>query len=186
MTTAQQPNHGKLVKQLLLLVVGMFGFGFAMVPLYEVFCEITGINGKTSDTAAIYSDQVVDMDRQITIQFVSVVKRGMPWQFEPQVTEMKVNPGQIYHTAWIAKNTSDKDLTGQAIPSIAPGQAALYLNKTECFCFNEQKLKANEEVEMPLVFFIDEDVPEDVTTLTLSYSLFNITDKTKTDSVTGQ
>ena len=179
-------QDGKLVKQLLLLVVGMFGFGFAMVPLYEVFCEITGINGKTSDKAAIYSEQVVNTDRQITIQFVSVIKRGMPWQFEPQVTEMTVNPGQIYKTAWIAKNTSDKDLTGQAIPSIAPGQAALYLNKTECFCFNEQKLKAHEEVEMPLVFFIDEDVPEDVTTLTLSYSLFNITDKTKTDSVTGQ
>ncbi|MEL0034952.1 MAG: cytochrome c oxidase assembly protein, partial [Gammaproteobacteria bacterium] len=134
----------------------------------------------------IYSQQTVNQEREITIQFVSVVKRGMPWQFEPQVTSMKVNPGQIYHTAWVAKNISDKDLTGQAIPSIAPGQAALYLNKTECFCFNEQKLKAREEVEMPLVFFIDEDVPEDVTTLTLSYSLFNITDKVQTAGAAAQ
>lgn len=184
--TTQAPNHGKLVKQLLLLVVGMFGFGFAMVPLYEVLCEITGLNGKTSDTAAIYSEQSVNQEREITIQFVSVIKRGMPWQFEPQVASMKVNPGQIYQTAWIAKNVSDKDLTGQAIPSIAPGQAALYLNKTECFCFNEQKLKAREQIEMPLVFFIDEDVPEDVTTLTLSYSLFNITDKAQTAGAAAQ
>jgi cytochrome c oxidase assembly protein subunit 11 len=110
----------------------------------------------------------------------------MPWEFSPVVSQMTVNPGQIYHTAFIAKNVSNKDLVGQAVPSIAPGQAALYLNKTECFCFNHQPLKAREEVEMPLTFFIDEDVPEGVTTLTLSYSLFNITDQQETKEVAAR
>ena len=184
--SATKQDNATVIKKLLLLVVAMFGFGFAMVPMYDVFCEITGINGKTRDSAAIYSEQAVNSDRQITIQFVSVIKRGMPWEFTPKVTEMTVNPGQIYQTSFIAKNVSNEDLTGQAIPSIAPGQAALYLNKTECFCFNKQPLKAREEVEMPLVFFIDEDVPEDVTTLTLSYSLYNITEQQETTEVTGQ
>lgn len=184
--TEHAPDNGKVVKRLLLLVVAMFGFGFAMVPLYDVFCEITGINGKTRNEVAVYQNQGVNSEREITIQFVSVIKRGMPWEFEPVVSEMKVNPGQIYQTSFIARNVSSEDLTGQAIPSIAPGLAALYLNKTECFCFNEQKLKANEEIEMPLVFFIDEDVPEDVTTLTLSYSLYNITEKQKTAETTAQ
>ena len=182
----KKQDNATLIKKLLLMVVAMFGFGFAMVPMYEVFCEITGINGKTRDEAAVFTERAVDSDRQIKIQFMSVIKRGMPWEFEPQVTEMTVSPGQIYQTAWVARNVSNQDLTGQAIPSIAPGQAALYLNKTECFCFNRQPLKAREEVEMPLVFFIDEDIPEDVTTLTLSYSLYNITDQQETAGVTGQ
>ena len=182
---SKKPDNSIVIKKLLLLVVAMFGFGFAMVPMYEVFCEITGINGKTSNQASIYQDQQVDKQRQVTIQFVSVIKRGMPWQFEPEVTEMTVYPGEIYKTSFIARNISDDDLTGQAIPSIAPGSAALFLNKTECFCFNEQKLKANESIEMPLVFFIDKDIPEGVETLTLSYSLYNITNKQQENAVTA-
>ncbi|MBT8450263.1 MAG: cytochrome c oxidase assembly protein [Gammaproteobacteria bacterium] len=180
-----KPNNTIVVKKLLFLVVAMFGFGFAMVPIYDVFCEITGINGKTSNNAAIYQGQEVDEERKITIQFVSVIKRGMPWEFQPEVTEMTVSPGQIYQTSFLAKNVSDNDLTGQAIPSIAPGNAALYLNKTECFCFNEQKLLANQSIEMPLVFFIDKDIPEGVHTLTLSYSLYNITDKQQENAVSA-
>lgn len=174
---SKKPDNSIVIKKLLVLVVAMFGFGFAMVPMYDVFCEITGINGKTSGEASVYQEQNVNNERQITIQFVSVIKRGMPWEFQPVVSEMTVNPGQIYQTSFIARNISDNDLTGQAIPSIAPGNAALYLNKTECFCFNEQKLKAKESIDMPLVFFIDEDIPEEVTTLTLSYSLYNISNK---------
>ena len=178
-------DNSVVIKKLLFLVVAMFGFGFAMVPMYEVFCEITGINGKTSNEAAIYQAQEINQERTVTIQFVSVIKRGMPWEFQPVVSEMTVYPGQIYQTSWIAKNVSDTNLTGQAIPSIAPGQAALYLNKTECFCFNEQPLLANQSVEMPLVFFIDKDIPEGVDTLTLSYSLYNITDTQQENAVTA-
>ena len=182
----QKADNSIVIKKLLFLVVAMFGFGFAMVPLYEVFCEITGLNGKTSSDAAIYQAQEVNTGRQVTIQFVSVIKRGMPWEFQPEVAEMTVNPGQIYQTSFIAKNISESDLTGQAIPSIAPGNAALFLNKTECFCFNEQMLQANQSIEMPLVFFIDKDLPADVHTLTLSYSLYNITNQQEQNAVTAQ
>jgi cytochrome c oxidase assembly protein subunit 11 len=173
----QIQQNNKIIKRLLLLVVGMFGFGFAMVPIYDVFCEITGINGKPSNVAAVYEESQIDLSREITIQFVASVKRGMPWEFKPEVSEMKVHPGQVYKTSFYAKNLSNKKVTGQAIPSVAPGLAAIYMNKTECFCFNQQHLNGEEEIDMPLVFFIDKDIPDDIRTLSLSYSLFNITEQ---------
>lgn len=165
------------------MVVIMFGFGYAMVPLYDVFCEITGINGKTSNVAAVQNDVQIDTDRELTIQFVASVKRGMPWEFKPAVSSLKIHPGEIYQTSFHAHNMSADNITGQAIPSVAPGQAALYMNKTECFCFRQQHLKGDEEVEMPLTFFIDKDIPADIKTLTLSYSMFNITGQTITDNL---
>lgn len=173
MTELQQRNS-KTIKRLLLVVVGMFAFGFALVPLYDVFCEITGINGKTSNTASLTYNGSIDIDREIVIQFVTSVKRGMPWEFKPNVSQLKVHPGQMYKTHFYARNLSSRQITGQAIPSVAPGQAALYLRKTECFCFDKQVLEGHEEIEMPLTFFIDKDIPDGIKTLTLSYSLFNI------------
>jgi len=169
-------QNSKLIKKLLLLVVGMFGFGFAMVPLYDVLCKVTGLNGKTSNVAAVVVDTTIDKERTLKIQFVASVSRGMPWEFRPDVNELLIHPGQVYRTNFYAHNLSPTEIVGQAIPSIAPGQAAIYMNKTECFCFSQQTLKANEEVEMPLVFFIDKDIPDDVKTLTLSYSMFNTSD----------
>jgi cytochrome c oxidase assembly protein subunit 11 len=183
--TDQRKNNAKVIRLLVLLVVGMFGFGFAMVPLYAVFCDITGINGKTSNVAAVRLDDTVDTSREITIQFVANIKRGMPWEFKPEVSEMKVHPGEMYQTSFFAKNLSSHDITGQAIPSVAPGAAALYLNKTECFCFNQQFLAGNEQIDMPMVFFIDKDIPKDIKTLTLSYSLYNISDQVETKSETA-
>jgi len=181
--TEQGQQNSKIVKRLLLLVVGMFGFGFAMVPLYDVLCEITGINGKTSNVAAVYSeDEKEKTEREITVQFVASIKRGMPWEFKPSVAKMNVVPGVVYKTSFYAHNLSNDNITGQAIPSVAPGLAALYFNKTECFCFNQQYLKGQEDVDMPLVFFIDKDIPDDVKTLTLSYSMFNITEQVKAPS----
>ena len=109
----------------------------------------------------------------------------MPWEFKPEVSKLTVVPGVMYKTNFYAHNLSSEDVVGQAIPSVAPGIAALYFNKTECFCFNQQFLKGNEEVDMPLVFFIDKDIPDDVKTLTLSYSMFNITEQTKTQNATA-
>jgi cytochrome c oxidase assembly protein subunit 11 len=184
--TEQAQQNSKVIKRLLLVVVGMFGFGFAMVPLYDVLCDITGINGKTSNVAAVYSDnEQSKTEREITIQFVASVKRGMPWEFKPTVAKLTVVPGVKYQTSFYARNLSTEAVTGQAIPSVAPGMAALYFNKTECFCFNQQFLKGNEDVDMPLVFFIDKDIPDDVKTLTLSYSMFNITDQIKTQNSTA-
>ncbi len=172
-------NNKRLTTRLIGVVAGMFLFGFALVPLYDVFCEITGINGKTRGQA-IYKKAAVDKSRLVTISFIANVNRGMPWEFKPLVTSMKVHPGELNEVKFYAKNRSSKDIIGQSVPSVSPGQAALYLNKTECFCFDQQTLLAGQEIEMPMKFYIDADIPEDVTQLTLSYQLFNITDAVNT------
>ena len=153
MTELQRQNT-KIIKRLLFIVVGMFGFGFAMVPLYDVFCDITGINGKTRSVASSINDAQVDKSRELTVQFVASVKRGMPWEFKPAVSEMKVHPGEIYKTSFFARNLSADNITGQAIPSVAPGQAALYMNKTACFCFNSQHLKAMKKLKCHWYFLL--------------------------------
>ena len=131
--TEQAQQNSKIIKRLLLLVVGMFAFGFAMVPIYDVLCEITGINGKTSNVAAVFTESQVTTEREITVQFVASVKRGMPWEFKPEITKINVVPGVMYKTSFYAHNLSSEDVVGQAIPSVAPGRAAIYFNKTECF-----------------------------------------------------
>ncbi|WP_448212563.1 cytochrome c oxidase assembly protein [Colwellia sp. MEBiC06753] len=175
MTKTPEQNIQKTVKKLVLVVFAMFGFGFAMVPLYDVFCDITGLNGKTADTAAQVNDKGIDESREITVQFISHLAKGIPWQFEPMITEIKVHPGEMKLVKFYAKNESTRDIIGQAVPSVSPGQAALYFQKIECFCFNHQPLKANEAVEMALQFYVDPELPEHISTLTLSYTLFDIT-----------
>lgn len=170
-------THTKTVRKLVLAVFAMFGFGFALVPLYDVFCEVTGLNGKTNDTAATYNADGIDTSREVTVQFISRIAKDMPWTFEPMMAEIKVHPGERKLVKFYAKNDSTIDRIGQAVPSVSPGQAAVYLQKIECFCFNHQPLKASEDVEMALQFYVDPDLPEDVKTLTLSYTLYDITAK---------
>lgn len=162
-------------KKLLLVVIGMFGFGFALVPLYDVFCDITGLNGKPENTAAEYKVDAIDTSRLITVQFISRTTQGIPWRFEPQVNQVKVHPGERKVVQFYAKNNADSDIIGQAIPSVSPGLAAAYFQKIECFCFNHQPLQAKEEVYMPLQFFLDPELPDDINTVTLSYTLYDIT-----------
>ncbi|MEW6984284.1 cytochrome c oxidase assembly protein [Colwelliaceae bacterium 6471] len=175
MPTTQKVNTTKTVKKLVLVVFAMFGFGFALVPLYDVFCDITGLNGKTSTTAARVNEDGVDESRTITVQFISRTAKGIPWQFEPMINEVKVHPGEMKLVKFYAKNESLKDIVGQAVPSVSPGQAAIYFQKIECFCFNSQPLKASEDVEMALQFYVDAELPEDISTITLSYTLYDIT-----------
>ncbi|MFD2167309.1 cytochrome c oxidase assembly protein [Thalassotalea euphylliae] len=175
MSQASEQNVQKTVKKLVLVVFAMFGFGFAMVPLYDVFCDITGLNGKTADTAAEVNDQGIDESRMVTVQFISHLAKGIPWQFEPMVREIQVHPGETKVVKFYAKNESNQGIIGQAVPSVSPGQAALYFNKIECFCFNHQPLKANEDIEMALQFYVDPELPADISTLTLSYTLYDIT-----------
>jgi cytochrome c oxidase assembly protein subunit 11 len=175
-TTEQvQQKSQKTVKKLLLIVFAMFGFGFAMVPLYDVFCDITGLNGKTSDTAASYDVDGVDTKRIVKVQFISRTAKGIPWKFEPMINEISVHPGEMKLVKFYAKNISTTDIVGQAVPSVSPGKAAIYFHKIECFCFNNQPLKANEDVEMALQFYVDPELPEEVSTLTLSYTLYDVT-----------
>lgn len=168
------PNSA-LVTKLLLIVVGMFGFGFALVPLYDVFCDITGINGKTSETAAVYYDGQVDKSRTITVEFITRTHTGMPWEFRAQTQSVKVHPGELNMVEFYVRNPAVKAMVAQAIPSVTPGQAALYLNKTECFCFNSQPLAAGAESLMPMRFYVDPQLPEDIHFFTVQYTLFDVT-----------
>ena len=183
MKQPQSKSNQKLVGMLLLGAVGMFGFGFALVPLYDVLCDALGINGKTQSTASVYKPVTVDKNRTVTIEFVSQVQSDMPWEFTPQMNSMQVHPGELIRTHFVAKNLSAKHIVGQAIPSVSPGQGAAYFNKTECFCFNQQVLAATATADLPLIFYVDPDLPESISTLTLSYTLYNITDKSYAGSV---
>lgn len=167
----------KTVKKLILVVFAMFGFGFALVPLYNVFCDITGLNGKTATTVAKTNENGIDKSRMITVQFISRTANGMPWTFEPMINEVKVHPGEVKLVKFYAKNESLNDIVGQAVPSVSPGQAAVYFQKIECFCFNQQPLKAHQDVEMALQFYVDTELPDEVSTITLSYTLYDITAK---------
>ena len=165
----------RIVKRLLLVVVGMFGFGFAMVPLYDVICDITGLNGKTSGRYA-EAEPVPVEDRKITVQFMAQNSEGMSWYFEHNDAQVTVSPGEVKVVSYKVRNPNAYAMVGQAIPSVAPNEAAQYLMKLECFCFQEQPLAPGEEVDMAIRFFVDENIPEKITKLTLSYSLFDITD----------
>ena len=168
-TRNSQRKHTAL---LLMVAVGMFGFAFALVPLYETFCELTGLNGKTSGQVAYEAPQAPLDDRLVTIQFLAQVGNGMPWEFRPMERQLLVRPGTRYTTEFYVRNRASQPVTGQAIPSVSPGLAASHLHKTECFCFTQQQLDGGEEMEMPVTFFIDTDLPEDINTLSLSYTLF--------------
>jgi cytochrome c oxidase assembly protein subunit 11 len=174
-----KPNNSKVVKKLVFMVLAMFGFGFALVPLYDVFCDITGLNGKTNNAAVVYADDGIDTSRMITVQFITRMAKGIPWKFEPVINEISVHPGEMKFVNFYAKNESQHDITGQAVPSVSPGIAAGYFQKIECFCFTQQPLKGGEEVEMGLQFYVDLDLPAEINTLTLSYTLYDISEKTE-------
>jgi len=161
--------------KLSLIPVLMFGFGFALVPLYDVFCDITGINGKTGRVEASTIDvNQVDNSRTIEVRFLASTHTGLPWSFEPTVTKMEVHPGKLYEAIYRVRNTVDMSTTGQAVPSVSPGLAAQHFNKTECFCFTQQELAGLESRDMPLRFIIDSAISEDIQQITLSYTFFSV------------
>jgi len=155
----------------------MFGFGYLLVPLYDIFCEITGLNGKTGrlDETTIAARYQPDTSRLVTVQFVANNNLGMPWEFRPLAPSMQVYPGKVYAATFSARNPTMQDMVGQAVPSVAPGKAGRYFNKTECFCFSQQPLAAGETKTMPLRFIVDPNLPATVTTLTLAYTMFDVT-----------
>lgn len=171
----QEPQNNRLVLKLLAIVLGMFGFGFALVPLYDVFCDLTGLNGKTSQTAAVYQAVDIDESRLITVEFITHINTGMSWRFEAQTQQVKVHPGQLSMVEFTARNPTARAIVGQAVPSVSPGTAALYLNKTECFCFEQQILQAGEQVTMPMRFYVDPQIPKNITYFTVQYTLYDVT-----------
>lgn len=165
----------KLVFKLVAMTFVMFLFGFAMVPLYDVFCDLTGLGGKVDLVAAqVDENVVVDRSRTVKIEFVASLGPIAAWEFHPEVTSMRVHPGELNKTSFYAHNLTTHATTAQAVPSIAPGTAVEYLHKIECFCFTTQSFGPDEARDMPLVFTISPDLPDYIDTMTLSYTFYTV------------
>ncbi len=160
------------LKYLIVLTLVMFGFGFAMVPLYNVLCETTGLNGKTSGYSAL-STAPIDVSRTIDVQFLATDNSELPWTFIPLIKEVTVYPGENKEVAFYAKNNSGHTMTVQSIPSVTPGISAKYLRTTECIGVERQTFKNNEARDIPVLFHIDPQLPKNINTITISYTLFD-------------
>lgn len=165
-------EHNSLTRRLLLLAAAMFGFGFLLVPLYDVFCEITGFGGRTNATAAVV-EEAPDLSREIRVEFMTTVNSYAPFEFAADVDSMVVHPGKMYFATFTAKNLTLDDKVAQAVPSVAPISAAEHFTKIECFCFTSQEFAANEARAMPLQFIVNPDLPEYVDTITLQYTFYD-------------
>lgn len=166
--------NGLMLRKLLVIAVAMFGFGYALIPIYKQICELTGINvltPKDIDLKEVKNSQI-DTTREVTIEFDANTQG--PWRFRPTVSSIKVHPGEMAQVVYEVVNKQSYKMDAQAIPSYAPQQATAYFKKMDCFCFKQQTLEANEARQMPVTFFIDPALPKDVKTITLSYTFFEV------------
>jgi len=176
----RQRAIARTTRRLLLAAGLMFGFGFALVPLYNVMCEVVGLNGKSSNLTGAASapqdpvSQPPGVGRKVTVEFVANTNADLAWDFQPKVARMKVRVGETAEAVYVARNRAAHEVTGQAIPSVAPGLAAKHFHKIECFCFTEQKLAAGEQKDMTVRFRIDPQINGDVRTVTLAYTFFDL------------
>ncbi|MCK4841899.1 MAG: cytochrome c oxidase assembly protein [Methylococcales bacterium] len=170
-------KNTRLVRKLVFIVLAMFGFGYALVPLYDVFCDITGLNGKTNKDAVAEVVYEIDKSREITIEFITSVNNSAPIAFTTEKYKMKIHPGQYYTVNFYAKNETDKKMLARAIPSVTPGLAAEYLEKIECFCFSDQTFEPNQGKSMPVRFVVNPELPARYKTITLAYTFFDNTKK---------
>jgi len=166
------------ITKLSLAVVAMYGFSYALVPIYDTFCEITGLNGKTNEIAYVAND-IKEDNRFVTVKFISNVANSAPLYFEPSVSEMTVQVGKPYNTHYVMKNNSSKQLLTTASPSVTPGKHAEYFKKIECFCFNQQTINAGEVKDLGIQFIIDNELPNDSGDIVLSYTMFDISNNIK-------
>ena len=174
--TAHGP-HGKTALKLCLVVAGMFCFGFALVPLYDLLCDLTGIGGRTGGQYTYDAASASrDTSRLVRINFVTNTNGGMPWKFWSESGGVRVHPGDLKEVKFYVQNTTDRRMVGQAVPSVVPPRAAEFFHKTECFCFESQVLEPGETMEMPMRFVVDTRLPKNVPSISLSYALFDITE----------
>ena len=171
-TNSQSNPNLVMMRKLVIVACAMFGFGFALVPFYKKICEVTGINN------VLKADEVantqVDAARWLTVEFDTNVRDNLPWTFRPLEKSVRFHPGELMQVNFEIRNNSDRAITGQAIPSYGPQVAAGYFKKLECFCFSQQTLQPGEVRRMPVVFVIEDGLPKDVNTVTLSYSFFEV------------
>jgi cytochrome c oxidase assembly protein subunit 11 len=177
MNAAQRHDNRALLGKLGVIVVAMFGFGYALVPFYEKICEVTGL--RNIDRADQVANTQVDTTRDVRVEFDSNIRK-LPWQFRALTPVVGVHPGEVRQVMFEIVNATDRPLTGQAIPSYGPQHAAQYFRKLECFCFSKQTLQPGERRQMPVVFVIDAALPKDIATITLSYTFFEVDGADKT------
>lgn len=172
------PDHRRLLWRLALVVPVMFAFAvWVLPPLYDAFCQLTGLNGRMVERVAADQARPLDLGRTVELQFLADVDRDLSWQFEAKEPVLELHPGEIVTTRFVVRNLSDKVVVGRAVPSISPEEATRHIKKSECFCFREQRLQPGEVREMPLVFYVDPELPRHVGTVTMAYRFYNITDK---------
>ncbi|HEX7043150.1 MAG TPA: cytochrome c oxidase assembly protein [Burkholderiales bacterium] len=169
--TSRKARIRRTATKLGLVAMAMFGFGYLMVPLYDIACQALGLNGKTGRVEAVAG--VIDASRTITVEFTGHATAGLPWEFRPMTRRLEVHPGETVVVNYYARNTTGETIVGQAVPSVAPARAAPYFKKIECFCFTRQELKPGEAVEMPVRFTVMPEIAPEVQTITLSYAFFN-------------
>jgi cytochrome c oxidase assembly protein subunit 11 len=181
-------DNFKMVGKLAVVALGMFAFGYALIPIYKHLCEVTGLNilalserqvpgnGTAGKDARLPANTQVDLSRTITVEF-DANARG-PWDFKPAQRSIKVHPGEMATVMYEFQNMQNRRMAAQAIPSYAPHQASAFFNKLECFCFNQYTLEPGEKKQWPVVFYIDPKLSKDVTTITLSYTFFEVGGKT--------
>jgi cytochrome c oxidase assembly protein subunit 11 len=169
----KQTLNRVMLRKLVVIVVIMFGFGFALVPFYQKICEATGLWNLLNPDQVTAANTQVDLSRTVTIEFDANV-RELPWDFKPEVASIKAHPGELVNVMYDIANTTGREMVGQAIPSYAPRVAAQYFHKLECFCFSRQTLGPHESRRMPVVFVVGPDLPAEVHTITLSYTFFEI------------
>jgi cytochrome c oxidase assembly protein subunit 11 len=170
-----EQDNRTILRKLVVVAVLMFGFGWALVPLYRKICEVTGVNvitARNEDAERAARNTQVDTSRTVIVEF-DANSQG-PWRFRPHVNHVAVHPGELVHVDYDLVNLESRTMVGQAIPSYAPMQSAAHFQKLECFCFKQQTLAANETRRFPVVFFVDPELPQDVKTITLSYTFFEV------------
>lgn len=174
MSETREQNNRRLTLRLLGFAAGAFAFGFALVPLYDVICDITGV-GNPKDLLRASNVQAIEHDesRLVTVEFVADLPSVGSWEFRPVIAEMKVNPGRLYEIDYVARNLTGRDTVAQAIPNVAPGKATAFFRKTECFCFIPQNFAKDEERVMPVRFVIDPNLPKRIDRVTLSYVFYD-------------
>lgn len=171
--TEAAKKPAKTAFKLTVVAVAMFGFGYLLVPIYDVFCEITGLDGRTGEVSAAEVDAMgVDRSRKVRVELDANVRGGLAWDFAPLVHEVSVHPGAISEVMYYVENKSDRRIIARAVPSVSPGGAAVHFNKTECFCFTDQALEPGERREMPVRFVVDPGLADGYKVLTLSYTFF--------------
>jgi cytochrome c oxidase assembly protein subunit 11 len=168
-----QSDKNNIVVKLVVIALLMFGFGYALVPLYDAFCKVTGFGGKTDIIAEATANKAFVSDREVEVTFTSHSHSALPWEFKPITKAMDVKVGEVQEAVFYVKNYSNRPITGMATFNVTPPRAGFHFKKTECFCFSKQVLQPGEEQEMAVRFMLDSEMPDDVHELTLSYTFFD-------------